>query len=999
MTSNDTVDNSTQATKSDAIKTLWLNPRRKWFWAIVAVLLYTLLGFFAVPAIVKNSLINLVEEDFGRTAHIEKVEFNPFVLSLRVQQFEMNDTDTVKVAAFDEFFVNFQLSSLFRWAWTFREIRLVNSYFYFERFAVEDSRVSRLLADIAKNQPSTTDDTTEEEQGKLPRLLVHHLKLIEGHAVTKDHVPASPVDMHIGPINVSIRKLNTLPDRYGKQTVSIALPNDASLQWEGNLSLTPLDSMGEVVLTNADLSPASAYLRAMLPLESLNASLSSRFQYHIQIDSNGELNIDLDQLALELDGITVTGLSPTTEFLSIPQLSLHGGTLRYPEQSLLFSNLRFDTPQLTIWRNGDGRLSLSDLTPAAEKNNSPEATPDKKATPWQLGINELILENGSLNFSDQSIKPPAAVGIIDLLIKMSDITNQDGATIPLNVSAKLSEGGDFGLDASMEILPEFTFSGKSQTRGIPLSVAQPYVQQFSRILIDSGKLDSDIEISMPAGQGIKANGAIQIPDLEIKDAIENKRLLGWNNLDIDRLELDLGAGNLNISRLNFDQPFGRIVVFKDQSTNLSDLVVERKSTTQAKAESPAKTEKTNFDVIIGGIGVDEGSMDFSDLSLPLPFATRIKSLNGTISTIATNSSEPANIKLEGQVKEYGLSRIHGAINLLAPLQYTDITLEFRNLLMSDLSPYTIQFAGREINEGRLNLDLQYAIERSHLQARNNIVISDLQLGKKVEHPDAADLPLGLAVALLKDSNGVIDLSLPIEGNIDDPEFEIGGIIWQAFSGLIIKAVTAPFQLLANLIGVESDDFGQLQFLAGRFDLTPPELEKIAKLKEALLKRPQLTIKISGGTDAATDTPALKDIHLRNIIIERLGKDAVAEGDNIIMLDDDLRPLLEKLFTERFPDIPLKTLKKQNTAPPADDPEGKPVRDNLAYSASLRDHLLDSVAISEVDLATLAQARAESIKAAFLTGEFDNSRVVIVEPEDVKSKDGQWVTLELNVASE
>lgn len=131
----------------------WLNPRRKRFWAVVAVLLYTLLGFFVVPLVVKNSIINLIQDDFARSAKIRKVEFNPYILSLRVQGFELDDSDGVSLAAFDEFYVNFQLSSLFRWAWTFREIRLVHPYFFFERFNPDDSRLSRLLADAAGNQP------------------------------------------------------------------------------------------------------------------------------------------------------------------------------------------------------------------------------------------------------------------------------------------------------------------------------------------------------------------------------------------------------------------------------------------------------------------------------------------------------------------------------------------------------------------------------------------------------------------------------------------------------------------------------------------------------------------------------------------------------------------------------------------------------------------------------------------------------------------------------
>jgi hypothetical protein len=348
----------------------------------------------------------------------------------------------------------------------------------------------------------------------------------------------------------------------------------------------------------------------------------------------------------------------------------------------------------------------------------------------------------------------------------------------------------------------------------------------------------------------------------------------------------------------FGQVFGRFVVHEDKSTNVSTLVIEQAGDKGTSAE----TDPMN--IIIGGIRVDDGSMDFADFSLPLPFATHIDKLNGTISTIATNSTEPANIRLEGQVDEYGLARIEGSMNMLDPIRHTDVSVDFRNLLMPTLSPYTVQFAGREIDEGKLDLGLVYAIEEGQLHGENDVVLSDLVLGEKVDHPDAASLPLGLAVSLLKDADGVIKIDLPVDGDINDPEFRIGGVVWQAVTTLITKIVSAPFRLLGNLIGIDSEDFGQFEFLAGRADLTPPELEKIIQLEEALQKRPELQIEISGVTDKAIDIPAMKLIRLRDIASERLGETMGVQDDQAMMLDEEIRAVVELLFSERFPEVPM-----------------------------------------------------------------------------------------------
>jgi len=448
MKTNKQTSSDTGNSNIELIKSRWLNPRKKRFWTIVIVLLYTLLGFFAAPVIIQNAVVNLFKDDLGRVAQIEKVEVNPYVLSLRVLGFEVSDTDDVKLLAFDEFFVNFQLSSLFNWAWTFSEVRLAGPYFYFERFETGDSRIDHLLADFAKSFPAEADDEkdTEEEDGA-PRLLIQNLSLKEGHVDVKDNVPETAVETKLSPINISIQELNTLPDRHGQQSVTIRLPQGASVTWSGSLHLAPLDSEGELILEGLHLDPAIAYLKAVLPLESFSARLSSRFKYHLRLNDDGQLGVDVNELEVELDGLLVSGLAPVTDFVDIPKISLKGGKLRYPEQSLHFSSLGIESPQITVWVNEDGSLSVMDLVPGDDAEPGSDDTAGGDAT-WQLGIDEFNLKNGELELTDKSINPVAAVGITDLQVKLSEISNKDGVLMPLDVSGKLAQGG--GLQAEWQ---------------------------------------------------------------------------------------------------------------------------------------------------------------------------------------------------------------------------------------------------------------------------------------------------------------------------------------------------------------------------------------------------------------------------------------------------------------------------------------------------------------------------------------------------------------------
>ena len=1014
----------------------WINPRNLRFWAITLILLYTLIGFFLAPYLVKKGIVDFLQGDLGRKTQIENVEFNPYALSLRINGLNVEDTDGVKLAGFSEFFVNFQLSSLFYRAWTFDEIRLDSLYFFFQRFDRENSRVSRLLDDIAslQTEPDPPKSAPVEESGDIPRLLIRNLILGNGVVDIQDDVPQAPVSLQVSAIDIVISELNTLPDKAGRQEVTIKLPEGLILHWKGSLDLAPFESAGQLVLENGQLARGLPYLQAMAPLESLTATLSSSFDYRIFIGNDGATEVQINNLGINLDDVALAGLTPSTEFLTVDALTLKGGAFRYPEQTLQFENLHIERPEIVTWLKPDGAINFADLAPTpSEPSKTPPDVSNAEPTnggaeyaieitkvengntaskaptpPWLIGVDLISLAGGGAEFTDYSIDPPAQLGIADLTIELRAFSTEDDARMPLSLAGNLREGGQFNVDGAVSIAPATALELQLQTTDLPLSVAQAYVQQHLRVVIENGLLNTDLNITLPANQGPKAAGSLQIATLDIRDSSQKNSLLAWEGLTLNRLELDTDTNSLEVSALEFQQPYARFAIHEDLSTNISNLLIRdnghsdgEAKATDSKAVNNAvdspEQDSNPLHVVIGGIRIDNAALDFSDMSLPLPFATHVHSLNGAISTIATSGNEPSNIILEGQVDTYGLARIEGGVNLLNPQLHTDIALEFRNLDMPGMSPYSGKFAGRKISEGKLALGLNYRIDRGNLEASNDIVLSKLRLGERIDSPNAISLPLDLAIALLKDADGIIDAKIPVTGNVNDPQFALGGVIWDAIVGLITDVATAPFRFLGNMLGIDAEDLGQIQFLAGRANLTPPELEKISQLASALEQRPQLAIEISGAYDPTIDTPALQLIALRETFIKKAGTSMSLENKET-MLAADIRGTLEGLFKEHFPETPLKTLKAAHKVPPADNPEGKPQLNELAYAADLRDRLLAAQSVGEQELKQLAEARTEAIKTAFLNNDnIDQARITLTEPTKVTSEDGKWVTLELAVA--
>jgi len=390
-----------------------------------------------------------------------------------------------------------------------------------------------------------------------------------------------------------------------------------------------------------------------------------------------------------------------------------------------------------------------------------------------------------------------------------------------------------------------------------------------------------------------------------------------------------------------------------------------------------------FVATIGKVRIEGAAADFTDESLPLPFSARIEDMAGELSTIATNSAEPSTVALQGKVDEFGLVRVSGFMTPLDVPKNTDLKVIFENVEIPKFSAYTIPFAGREIASGRLDLDLGYQVRDSQLVGENKIVLRDFELGDEVPHPGAASLPLGLAVALLKDSAGNIDIDLPVSGDLDDPEFGYGRVIGQAVANLIIKIVACPFSLLVNLLGVEADELEYINFPVGRSDLAPPEIERANKLAEALALRPELRLELSGVVDRDGDGRALQTMKVDADIDARM---AELEADSDAQFTERRQQTIESLYRQSVSadEVALDALRTQFVTAQADAETGRSedVFDALAFTEELRRQLIDATAVDEAELVRLARERAENTQAAVIAVDPAlQGRVTIVELQE------------------
>jgi hypothetical protein len=469
------------------------------------------------------------------------------------------------------------------------------------------------------------------------------------------------------------------------------------------------------------------------------------------------------------------------------------------------------------------------------------------------------------------------------------------------------QGGDLSASGSFDPSGAAVDS-RITIKDLALPVSQPYLSMAAPDLtLTSGMFSTKGAFSRTAKGGMTYKGDVGIAALKIIENSTKDTLIGWEQLKTPDLRFTLDPNGLEMDTLKLTGLEGKFIISEDKKVNMVEAF---KSEGQDSAEpqsnesapvSAAETTGNSFPVHVGRVSLEKGIVDFADLSLRPQFATKIHELKGVIIGISSSPGSRTQVELEGRVDEYGTSNIKGEINSFDPKEFTDISVVFKNVEMTNLTPYSGKFAGYKIDSGKLSLDLQYKIKDSKLLGKNKIVINTLKLGEKVDSPDAVKLPLKLAVAILKDANGVIDLDLPVSGDLNDPEFRYGPIIWKAIVNLLTKIVTSPFRALGALFGGDEELLNTVSFEAGKGSVPPPEQEKLVKLLEALRQRPQLKLIVTGRFNSEADGQAIKQLQIRRSVAEAMGMQ-IEEGEDpgpVDFSNPQSQERLKEMFINRY----------------------------------------------------------------------------------------------------
>jgi hypothetical protein len=568
----------------------------------------------------------------------------------------------------------------------------------------------------------------------------------------------------------------------------------------------------------------------------------------------------------------------------------------------------------------------------------------------------------TLTVNDRSIRQAGQLQLQAINLELLELSNQTQAKAQLSASLTAQRGGNAVLAGTLGISPDLQLDTSINIDDLSLNALQAWVSEMAHIKLANGGLFIDGDISSSPKETLLFTGNLAVKEMAVEDSVSSAKLLTWQSLDFQQVRLGLDDANLEMAGIQLLEPFARLVISDDGTTNLQQLAVAPAATNDNSKLTKTDDNAKPLRLRVGSTMLSKGALDFEDKSLPLPFRVLIQDFSGTVSGSDSFSGKPSALDFEGTIGEFGLAKITGDTRLSDPAEQTDIVASFSNINMPDLSGYTAQFAGRKIASGKLNLILEYLLAGKSIKGDNSITMKDFTLGENVESEDAIDLPLDLAIALMTDASGVIDIDLQVSGDIDSPDFTARGLIFKALVNLITKAVTSPFKLLGALVGGDDSDLQTIDFQAGRSDLQPPQREKLEQLIVGLNQRPSLQLAVPGSYINALDKPAIQKAMLDEQV--NLFLQGLDDTDDQQTITKRGIKTLEKLAKTRLPELELKTLRKDFMM--IDPTTGDTLPDDFAYLKGLRQRLEAAQPVSQQQLTDLAMQRQQSI-IAYLTG--------------------------------
>lgn len=656
------------------------------------------------------------------------------------------------------------------------------------------------------------------------------------------------------------------------------------------------------------------------------------------------------------------------------QLDLHGHRIDVAEANTHELRLR-------LVRNKEGKIEWVSSPILKTVRTARQELADER--PWLAGVGRLVVDDLAVRVEDQTTSPVAVQSIDGFTLTADNLSTEPGKKGSISLKSQVNQKGSLRAEGSVQLMPLKT-ALKVETQAVPILPLQPYFTNYLNIELTRGLLSNVGEVNVEmAKEGLNAayKGSLTLGDLVAVDKVNNADFLKWKSLYLGGIDFRLQPMAVNVGEVALSDFYSRLILSKEGRLNLQDIVrtsggaakpdEATPSAAAPKAADPAPASKqAAVPVRIGKVTLQGGTVNFSDFFVKPNYTVNVTKVAGRVSGLSSTADTVADLELRGSYANSAPVQVVGKLNPLAAKSFLDIKAEVKGVDLVAFSPYSGKYAGYNIDKGKLSLNVAYKLENKQLTADNRLFIDQLTFGDKVESPDATKLPVNLAIALLKNNRGEIDLNLPISGSLDDPEFSIGGLVVKVIINLFVKAVTSPFALLGSMFG-GGEELSNIEFAPGRATVNDAATKRLESLAKALTERDSLKLEITGRADPEADKEGIKRVAVDRAVKAEKLKDQLKKGgeggsvDAVEVTPAEYPVYLQRAYKEaKFPK-PRNLIGMQKDLPVEE----------------MEKLMLANTPATDDDVQQLALRRAENVQGWLINeGKVPSERLFLVEPK-------------------
>ncbi|CAI09727.1 conserved hypothetical protein [Aromatoleum aromaticum EbN1] len=850
--------------------------------------------------------------------------------------------------------------------------------------------------------PSPGEAAADADVKSPPVFLLDEAKISGATVRFEDRAASAPFRTELKDLVLEAKNVGSAPDAIAEVALDFVTDAGEKSSHRDRLRLNPFELEGRVVAENFQVGRYAPYYAAALPGgEIRDGRLDVTVGYKVRL---GEKEAAIDVLAesVVLRQFELALKSQKRPLVKLPQLALEAVAVSRAQRTVTIGAVESKGASFALVKARNGKLDALGLfdEPASPKGQagrrsaSANANPAAPEKPWSFALERLAFDDWAVRFEDRTQGAPIVLQAAGIKLKADGLSTAKGAATKFELGARVNKRGRAAVSGTIALDP-LKGNLRVDLRSVDLLPLQPYVVEQLNIAISRGTVTTRGTLAFESVRGGNVKGRFRgnlgVANFSSIDKNHATDFLRWRSLALAEVDVRTAPLAVSIREVALTDFYTRLILDETGQLNLREIRQQPEAAPAADATKPAPESSgrtTSVEVpppatppppiSIGKILIKQGNIAFSDRFIRPNYDANLTGMEGEVVGLSSDPATLARLDLQGKVDDTAPVTISGEFNPFREDRYLDIAASVKDFELTGVSPYSSKYVGYGIQKGKLSADLTYKIEDRKLTATNRLFLDQLTFGDRADSPDAPNLPVQLAVSLLKNRAGEIDLNMPISGSLDDPQFSIGGLVVKAILNLIGKALTAPFALLGSMFG-GGEELSQLDFPPGRSSFDTAAEQKIETLAKALTERPALQLEITGEADRESDTAGLKKVILLRMMKAAKLKESVRRRDEAPPLEDvvidaeEYPKWLERVYRDADFKRPRNVIGLLKDLP----------------EAEMEALMLANIVVDDEALRRLAQERAQSVKSRLLEkGEIAANRVFLLAPKVEPAQDAE-----------